>query len=67
MAKPINVGLIDQPELDEMGRIMQAPQSVNDKHSPNYDNDVAPNWLRGMGKGQAEGKPNFDKHKSGGK
>ncbi len=67
MAKPITVGLIDQPELDEMGRIMQAPQSVNDKHGPKYDNDVASNWLRGMGKGEAEGKPSFDKHKSGGK
>ena len=65
MAKQVNVGLIDQPKLDEMGRVMSAPQSVNDQHSPNYDNDVASDWRRGMGKGQATGKPGFDKHKSG--
>ena len=59
------IGLINQPQLDEMGRIMQAPQAVNDQHLPSYDNDVAPNWLRGMGKNQAEGKPNFDKKRSG--
>ena len=67
MAKPINIGLIDQPELDETGRVMQAPQSVNDSHGPKYDNDVGANWLRGMGKGQATDKPSFDKHRSGGK
>lgn len=60
MAKPITVGLIDQPMLDETGRIMQAPQSVNDGHGPKYDNQVAPNWLRGMGNGEACGKPSFD-------
>lgn len=65
MAKKAIIGLIDQPQLDEMGRVMQAPQAVNDKHLPGYDNDVAPNWLRGMGKGQAEGKPGFDKKRSG--
>lgn len=64
MAKAI-IGLIDQPQLDETSRQMQAPQAVNDKHGPGYDNDVAPNWLRGMGPGQAEGKPSFDKKRSG--
>lgn len=43
-----------------------SPQFPEDKHGPGYDNDVASNWLRGMGKGEAEGKPGFDKHKSGG-
>ncbi len=67
MAKNAIIGLINQPELDECGPIMQAPQAVNDQHLPNYANDVGSNWLRGMGKGEAEGKPSFDKHKSGGK
>lgn len=65
MAKPITVGLIDQPVLDETGRIMQAPQAVNDEHLPTYDNDVGANWLRGMGKGGACGKPSFDYGPSG--
>ena len=43
-----------------------SPQSPEDKHGPGYDNDTPSNWLRGMGKGEAEGKPGFDKHKSGG-
>jgi hypothetical protein len=65
MAKPINIGLIDQPQLDETGRVMQAPQSVNDRHGDNYDNDVSiSSWLRN---GNATTKPGFDKHRSGGK
>ena len=65
MAKPINVGLIDQPMLDETGPIMQAPQSVNDRHGEKYDNDVSiKSWLRN---GDATTKPGFDKHRSGGK
>lgn len=64
MAKPINVGLIDQPILDETGRVMQSPQSVNDHHGPSYDNDTPVNWLRGMGKGEACGKPSFDYQKA---
>ena len=67
MAKNAIIGLINQPKLDETGRVMQAPQGVNDEHLPSYDNDVASNWLRGMGKGQATDKPSFDKHRSGGK
>lgn len=43
----------------------QAPQFPEDKHGPKYDNDVASNWLRGMGPKEAEGKPGFDKHKAG--
>ncbi len=60
MAKPITVGLIDQPQLDEAGRVMEAPQAINDHHGPGYDNDVGANWLRGMGKGEACAKPGFD-------
>lgn len=41
------------------------PQFPEDKHGAKYDNDVADNWLRGMGKGGAEGKPGFDKGKKG--
>jgi len=68
MAKTISVGLIDQPMLDETGVIMQAPQSVNDRHGEKYDNDVPTNsWLVGGSKGQATDKPGFDKHRSGGK
>lgn len=39
------------------------PQKLGDSNNlqgPGYDNDVANNWLRGGGKGQAEGKPSFD-------
>lgn len=43
----------------------QKPQCCEDRQAPGYDNDVAPNWLRGMGKGEAEGKPGFDKKRSG--
>lgn len=43
-----------------------SPQSPEDKQAPGYNNDVASNWLRGMGKGEAEGKPSFDKRRSGG-
>ena len=38
-----------------------APQAREDKHGPNYDNDVsADSWLRGGGAKGAEGNPNFD-------
>ena len=57
------IGLIDQPKLDETGRVMQAPQSVNDEHGPDYDNDTPHNWIRGMPNESAEGKPGFDKKK----
>ena len=43
----------------------QAPQCPEDKQAPGYHNDTPDNWLRGMGPGQAEGKPNFDKSKAG--
>jgi hypothetical protein len=62
--KQVNIGLIDQPQLDEMSREMQAPQSVNDKHGHTYDNDTK-GWVRGMGKYAPY--PYFDKHKSGSK
>jgi hypothetical protein len=37
----------------------QKPQDPVNKHGPQYDNDVANNWLRGAGQ-SAEGKPGFD-------
>lgn len=60
--KTVNVGLIDQPMLEETGREMQAPQSVNDQHESKYDNDTS-GWVRGAP--SAEAKPGFDKHKAG--
>jgi hypothetical protein len=50
---------------DKAGDCCQAPQDPIDKHGAKYDNDVASNWLRGMGPKEAEGKPGFDKHKAG--
>lgn len=41
----------------------QEPQCPEDKHGANYNNDTPNNWLRGMGPGEAEGKPSFDKGK----
>lgn len=38
---------------------LQAPQFIEDRHGPGYDNDVPKNWLRGMP--SAERKPSFDK------
>jgi hypothetical protein len=39
----------------------EAPQDACDKRrEPAYTNVVPSNWLRGMGKGEAEGKPGFD-------
>lgn len=38
----------------------EAPECPPDKRGPDYDNNTPDNWLRGMGKGQAEGKPSFD-------
>ena len=40
------------------------PQELGDKgnlQDPKYSNDVAPDWRRGFGKNQAEGKPFYDK------
>ncbi len=65
MAKNAIIGLIDQPKLDETGPVMQEPQAVNDEHGPGYANDVGANWLRGMGRGEACGKPSFDYGPSG--
>lgn len=63
MAKKAIIGLIDQPELNEIGREMQAPQAVNDKHGAKYDNDVSiSSWLRS---GDATSKPGYDKHRGG--
>lgn len=39
----------------------ETPQAECDKRrEPEYSNEVPDNWLRGMGKGEAEGKPDFD-------
>lgn len=63
MAKEAIIGLIDQPQVDETGRQMQAPQSKNDKQDTKYDNDVSiSSWLRN---GDATTKPGFDKHRAG--
>ena len=45
---------------------VEAPQCPEDKRGPDYDNNTPDNWLRGMGKDQACGKPGFD-HGSKGK
>jgi hypothetical protein len=37
-----------------------AVQDPENKHDVKYDNQVADDWRRGGGKGQATGKPNFD-------
>lgn len=60
-SKKAIVGLIDQPKLDEMGRVMQAPQAVNDEHGANYDNGTS-GWVRGMAK---DPYPHFDHGPSG--
>lgn len=44
------------------------PQKLGDEdnlQAPNYSNDVASDWRRGMGPGEAEGKPGFDRKKAG--
>lgn len=40
---------------------LQAPQAPEDRHGPDYNNDTPKNWLRGMPRESAEGKPSFDK------
>jgi hypothetical protein len=57
-------GLIDQPVCEDDLKC-QKPQAPEDRQAPGYDNDVKSNWLRGMGPGEAEGKPGFDKKRSG--
>jgi hypothetical protein len=59
-------GLIDQPACNDP-EICSAPQAPEDRQAPGYSNMTPSNWLRGMGKGEAEGKPGFDKTRSGGK
>lgn len=39
----------------------QKCQCPEDAHGKAYSNDTPSNWLRGMGKNHAEGKPSFDK------
>lgn len=58
-------GLLGQPDVPQLSRDYQRPQAQEARHAPGYDNEVPPNWLRGMGKGEATGKPAFDKKRSG--
>lgn len=48
-------------ENKEVSNCECAPQFKEDQWAPGYCNDTPDNWLRGMGKGEAEGKPGFDK------
>lgn len=57
------LGAVDQPVVSD--KVYQQPQNPMDRHAEGYDNDVKPNWLRGMGPGEATGKPSFDKKRSG--
>ena len=59
MASKHNTALDDHPKANDL----QAPQDIQDQHEPHYDNDTPPNWLRGMGPKQAEGKPSFNKRR----
>lgn len=63
MAKNSCLGAVDVPVVSD--KVYQEPQSPTDRHAPGYDNDVKPNWLRGMGNGEATGKPSFDSGPSG--
>lgn len=56
-------GKLHEPPLSQKSE--EAPQCPEDKRGPDYDNNTPDNWVRGMGKGQAEGKPGFDKLKAG--
>ena len=58
-------GLINQEVIPQLDRLYQTPQGREDRQMGAYDNDVKPNWLRGMGKGEACGKPHFDYGPSG--
>ncbi len=53
-------GLINQEVIPQLSPLYQKPQSREDRQGPKYDNDVPNNWLRGMGPGEATGKPGFD-------
>lgn len=46
--------------VESQVNIGSKPQRPSDQQGPGYENDTPDNWLRGMGKGEAEGKPNFD-------
>lgn len=58
-------GLINQPNIPQLSSEYQKPQAQEGRQAPGYDNDVGANWLRGMGKGEACGKPSFDYGPSG--
>jgi hypothetical protein len=57
--------MTDMADAAKKDECCQAPQFPEDKHGRKYDNDVASNWLRGMGPKGAEGKPDFDHGKKG--
>lgn len=57
-----------QPHVLLDQKTEEAPECPPDKRGPDYSNNAPNNWLRGMGKGEAEGKPDFDhvgKHPKG--
>lgn len=39
---------------------LQKPQDIENMHGRSYAPDVPSDWRRGMGRGQAEGRPGFD-------
>ena len=53
-------GLLNQELIPQLDSRYMKPQGREDRQSVNYENDVGPNWLRGMGSGEACGKPSFD-------
>lgn len=65
MAKEPEEGLIEQANVPQTSPEYQKPQAQEDRQGPTYDNDVPNNWLRGMGKSEACGKPGFDSGPSG--
>jgi len=58
-------GLLDQQPCE--GEECHKPQAPEDRQAPGYSNMTPSNWIRGMGPGEATGKPGFDKTRSGGK
>ena len=51
---------MESAAANRMAHNTNTNQAPEDFHGPGYDNDHANDWVRGGGKGQATGKPNFD-------
>ena len=60
-ARAKSIANTESAEFGPPGEKLQAPQFIEDRHGPKYDNDTPNNWLRGMP--SAEGKPSFDRSK----